>query len=299
MKPERTFSVDRQLAQHCPELLRATAPAPADLAPSLGRLGDRLARALADSLSPLSGGVAPAVHCGPARECAMLELAGEIAPLAANSLHAAGPQGAPFLTSLDATGVFRLVDRAFGGRGYAPSPLPPAFSLSAELMIGRLEGIVNAAAARAFDLTGDDTVRATRRDGSLRHLAAFPSTTRLTVVTLEIAGEGQQPWTATLAFPQETLVALLGNERAPMQRNATRAQPNPSDEPFGDVPLTMSAVLVDMQIPFTTLSALQVGQVLPVAVARSVPLKVGDKTIAQGTIGAMDDQVAVQITQAF
>jgi flagellar motor switch protein FliM len=61
----------------------------------------------------------------------------------------------------------------------------------------------------------------------------------------------------------------------------------------------MSAVLVDMQIPFTTLSALQVGQVLPVAVARSVPLKVGDKTIAHGTIGAMDDQVAVQITHAF
>jgi flagellar motor switch protein FliM len=30
-----------------------------------------------------------------------------------------------------------------------------------------------------------------------------------------------------------------------------------------------------------------------------VPLKIGDKTIAHGTIGAMDDRVAVQITQAF
>jgi flagellar motor switch protein FliM len=299
MKPERAFSVDRQLAQHCSELLRATAPASTDFSPSLGRLGERLARALAASFAVLSGGKAPSVHCGAARECAMLELAGDIGPLAANSLHAAGAQGVPFLASLDAAGVFRLVDRAFGGRGQAPSPLPTAFSLSAELMIGRMEGIVSDAAARAFELQGDDTVRALRRDGSLRHLAPFPSTARLSVLTMEIASDGQRPWTVTLAFPQETLVALLGNDRPALSRAAPRVQPNPSDEPFGDVPLTMSAVLVDMQIPFTTLSALQVGQVLPVAVARSVPLKVGEKTIAHGTIGAMDDQVAVQITQAF
>jgi flagellar motor switch protein FliM len=76
-------------------------------------------------------------------------------------------------------------------------------------------------------------------------------------------------------------------------------QPNPADEPFGAVPLTISAVLVDMRIGFAALSNLQPGQILPVAVARSVPLKIGDKTVAHGTIGAMDDRVAVQITQAF
>ena len=47
------------------------------------------------------------------------------------------------------------------------------------------------------------------------------------------------------------------------------------------------------------IAALQPGQILPVAVARSIPLKGGGKTIAHGTIGAMDDRVAVQITQAF
>jgi flagellar motor switch protein FliM len=39
--------------------------------------------------------------------------------------------------------------------------------------------------------------------------------------------------------------------------------------------------------------------VLPVSVARAVPLRVGETTIAHGSVGAVDERVAVQITQAF
>jgi flagellar motor switch protein FliM len=39
--------------------------------------------------------------------------------------------------------------------------------------------------------------------------------------------------------------------------------------------------------------------VLPVSVARHVPLRVGEATIAHGTVGTLDDRVAVQITSAF
>jgi len=63
--------------------------------------------------------------------------------------------------------------------------------------------------------------------------------------------------------------------------------------------MPVTAVLVDMRIGFSQLSALKVGDVLPVAVARSVPLKIADTTIAHGTIGEVDDRVAVQITHAF
>ena len=92
---------------------------------------------------------------------------------------------------------------------------------------------------------------------------------------------------------------MARTDRAPGRKAGHSAPQHPTDEPFADLPLAVSAVLVDMSIPFSTLSALQPGQILPVAVARSIPLKVGGKTIAHGTIGAMDDRVAVQITQAF
>jgi flagellar motor switch protein FliM len=36
-----------------------------------------------------------------------------------------------------------------------------------------------------------------------------------------------------------------------------------------------------------------------VAVARQIPLKVGDTTIAHGTVGAIEDRMAIQLSSAF
>lgn len=54
-----------------------------------------------------------------------------------------------------------------------------------------------------------------------------------------------------------------------------------------------------MAVPFSRIASLQPGDVLPVAVARAVPIKAGDRTIGAGTIGEFEDRVAVQITNAF
>jgi flagellar motor switch protein FliM len=295
MKPERAFVAERMLAQHCPELLRGNA-APVPLMPALTRLGEGAARALALALAPLLAGEPPLVRSADVRECTMAELAGRIAPLAANSLLAAGTPEMTLLASVEAEAVLRMVDRAFGGRGDAPSPLPDAFPLSAELMVARLEGVVAQAVGPALAMAG--AVQGLRRDGSIAQLAPFPDSETLGAITLEVDDPGRTPWKIVLAFPQAVLVKLFGDDR-PIASRPRPPQPNPADEPFGSVALTVSAVLVDMSIGFTALSNLQPGQILPVAVARSVPLRVGDKTIAHGTIGALDDRVAVQITQAF
>jgi flagellar motor switch protein FliM len=226
----------------------------------------------------------------------MAELAADIAPLAANSLHTAGSPDLPLLASVEAEAVLRMVDRAFGGRGDAPSPLPTAFPLSAELMVARLESIVAAAVAQAL---GGCPVQAVRRDGCIQQLAPFTDGETLGALTIEVDDPGRKPWTVTLAFPMSALEKLLGEGERPTTKSQRQVQPNPANEPFGAVPLAVSAVLVDMRIGFAELSNLQPGQILPVAVARSVPLKVGDQTIAHGSIGEVDDRVAVQITHAF
>lgn len=297
MKPERAFVAERVLAQHCPELLRSREAAPVPLLPALARLGESVARALSHGLAAVTPGEPPLVRSTAPHECSMAQLAQGIAPLAANSLLAIGSPDMPALASLDAEVVLRMVDRAFGGRGQAPSPLPSAFPLSAELMITRLEGIVAKALGQALDAAGG--VHPIRRDGCIIQLAPFVDDEELGVLTLEVDDPGRAPWKVTIAIPRSALVKLVGEgERGPAQP-APRSRPAPADEPFGSVPLTVEAVLVDMRIGFAQLSNLQPGQILPVAVARSVPLKVGDRTIAHGTIGAMDDRVAVQITQAF
>lgn len=296
MKPERTFIAERPLARHCPELLRP-APAASELLPTLARLGDRLSRSLAVSLGLMSGGEAPVVRCDAPRECTMADLTGEIAPLAANSLLNPDTGNAPFLASIEAAAVLRMVDRAFGGRGQAPSPLPDVFPFSAELLITRLETIVAAAAADAFGTQAGGSIRSIGRDGSLAQVSPFVADTPIIVLTVEIL-EAPASWKLTLGFPLASLTELVGPAQ-PQPRTGPRAQANSAEEPFGDMPLPVTAVLVDMRIGFSQLSTLRVGDVLPVAVARSVPLKIADTTIAHGTIGEVDDRVAVQITNAF
>lgn len=294
MKPQHAFIAERAAAQHCAELL-PRGPEPAELLQQLTRLGGRLARQLAEGLTALGGGEAPAITPKPVRETRFAELATEIGTLAANSLLAAGVTAAPLLVSLDAGAVLRLVDKAFGGRGEAPSTLPERFPLSSQLMIQRLEALVVERLGAA--LGADGALRAMRRDGELAELAPFRTDARLAVLELEVVEGMRAPWLVTLALPFATLAELFGHgDRPPAALATTPRAADPAAAPFADVPLPLTAVLVDMQVPLATISTLAPGMVLPVAVARAVPISVAGSVIAHGTVGAQDDRVAIKIS---
>ena len=300
MKPERAFVAERAITQHCPQLLRGGDSAPETLVPRLAAIGEPLARALAKALAPMSGAgdEPPAVRCGEVRSAVPAELMPGIAPLAANCLLAAGSPDHALLLSIEAKAVLRLIDRAFGGRGEAPAQMPDAFPLSAELLIARLERLIAGCLAQAL---GDSVAfECLRRDGSLDRLAPFAEGTPLAVLAIEVTETGGGAWQMTLAIPHATLPALLdGRKRAESSPAASDPARDPLAAPFGDMPLTVRAVLVDMPLPVSALSRLAPGQVLPVTVARSIPLRIGERTVAHGTVGALDECVAVQITQAY
>lgn len=299
MKPERAFVADRMLASHSADLLRA-GPPPVELVPAFSQLAERLARILSRALAPLLAGEAPVVRAQAARECEAGELDVTIAPLAANCLLALGEGPARLLASIEAEPVLRMVDRAFGGRGAVPNPLPDRFPLSAELMIARLEAAVCDSLDQA--LGGAAGFRAVERSGSLAEIAPFGQGTMLALLSLDVEEPGGDGWSITLAAPLAVLEALFGKPAPAAKAGKAAAKPTsrqPGEAPFADLPLTLSAVLVDMAMPVSALSGLKAGDIIPVAVARSVPLMVGETCIARGTIGACDDRVAVQVTQAF
>ena len=316
MKPERAFIAERALATHCSELLRQ-GPGAEELLPLLARMGERLARRLAGALAPLLGGEAPQVSCGAPREGDFAQLRGSIAPLAANCLFEVGQTtdkmgGAPLLVSIEAEPVLRIVDRAFGGKGEAPCPLPESFPMAADLMIGRIEAllashITAATAAIAGAVPGAEPASITplRHDGSLALLSPFAERASLISMTLEVEDGSVLPWLVSLAMPLGTLARLFGypdptpTALAHGRGQALPATASPTDAPFAGIPLPLRAVIVDMAMSFATLAALEVGQILPVSVARRVPLRIGEHTIAHGTPGALDERIAIQITDAF
>lgn len=287
MKPQRTFVAERAAAVHCAELMNR-APPPHDYLPELTRFGDRLAKLLAPALAPYFGGQSPKVCCSSPNQIGCDELSAEIGPLAANSLLACTSADVPMLVSLDGKALLRIIDRSFGGCGRAPEALPDAFSLSAELMIARLEGLFAAQIASALDKEAS-VIRPVRRDASLAALAPFVPERRLDRLVFEAAD-----LRLLVALPSDTLGALFG------QKGSAPALPeaaNPAAEPFCAVPLPLTAVLVDMPVSAGTIAALEPGDVLPVAVARHVPLQIAGHIIAHGTVGAQDDCAALRITQ--
>ncbi len=294
MRPERNFVAERAAAQHCPELLHR-GPDQAELMALLAKAGDRFARQLAQGLAGLTGGEVPSVTARTVRECSMAELAQAAAPLAANSLLAAGASGAPLLAALQAEAVLRMVDKAFGGKGDAPQVMPDVFPLSADLLIAKLEAMLAQRLGQA--LGSPDAIRPLRRDGSLTELAPFAADTRLALLEFDVMEGMRAPWTVSLALPFDTMAELFGHGNRTPVRPARHGPADPASAPFAEMPLPLSAVLVDMAVPLHAISALEPGAVLPVAVARQVPIAIAGTVVARGTVGAQDDCVAIKITQ--
>lgn len=293
MKPVREFLAERAAAQHCAQLIQR-GPSPAELLPMLTRAGERLARLLGGALAPLMGPATAELQAAPAERTTIEDLTGQIAPLAANSLLRLGHPDAPLLLSIDAGAVLRMVDRAFGGKGEIPADMPASFPLSAELLIARLEGLVAAQIAAVLNCAAPP--EPVRRDGSLAALEPFAPGTALAALNIEVFKGLRAPWKLTIALPLSALPALLGHgdPRPAAPREARPA--DPAAAPFADLPLPLTALLVDMKVPLATVSRLEPGMVLPVAVARAVPIHAGAAVIAHGTVGAQDDRVAVKLT---
>ncbi|MBT0670431.1 FliM/FliN family flagellar motor switch protein [Novosphingobium profundi] len=285
-------------ARHCTELLGAP-PSIDELVPALSFLGEKLARTLPTHLALITGGDPPLVRVGMPMDTTLGGIQAELETLASHALLGIGTKALPALATFEAAPVFRLVDRAFGGRGEVPEPLPETFPVSAELLLARIENAIARALEPLFPGEHGHAVRTIRRDTSLRQLDPFDKRTDLLQLALEVEEAGADPWSLSLAFPIATLGALLAPGRSPTRARRRARKAAPEHEPFASLTLEVTAVLVDMPMPMRRLASLRPGDVIPVPVSRAVPLLAGGHLIATGTIGELDDKVAVQIGQAF
>ncbi|GAA4779211.1 FliM/FliN family flagellar motor switch protein [Novosphingobium ginsenosidimutans] len=282
-QPHHRFVAAGRAAQHCPELT-ARGPGLAELRARWAALGPTLAEALAPRLAPLLGGKDPQIAASLAERLPT--------SLAAHALIAR--EGCPGLLHLviDGPALLRIVDRTFGGNGAVPHPLPEKLPASALMLAQRIEALACAALAEALPCAAD----ALAVYHSAKRATALPaSTEEAAVLTLSVGEPGGETWPLTLALPVAALAGWLGTAGRTRRKPAGAA--DPAAAPFSEVPLPLSATLVDMRLPLAVAATLEPGMVLPVAVARAVPLAAGGKVIARGTVGHQDDRVALKLTQ--
>lgn len=279
-------------ANHC-AALRGRCTVPAALVPLLGQLGERLAPALQQDLARFCG-TRPQVRSLGVETVAEAELAERIGPMAGNALQAIAGGEHRLLVSIDTHAVLAQLDRTFGGDGEIDDPLPATLPMSADLLSARLEQLIADSLQAA--LPAGCALASVERTLRYALLAPFEGVAELALLTLAIEQPPARSWQVRIAVPFAGLPDLLDRRRSAPRNALARAPADPRARPFAEVPLTVEATLVEMTVPLSRLARLEPGSVLPVAVSRNVPLRVGTATIAHGTIGECDDRIALQIT---
>ena len=304
MKPHHDFTAERALARHAGLVAQREAQN-VDPASGLTRLTERLAADLPELLGALGGETMPEVKALEPRQGVMRELLSRNGGLCSHGLLALTNGGPNLLVSLDAAGALQLVDMAFGGEGKIPDPVPEKLPLSAQLVAARIEAELAALVARIAELGSDGSgapFAPLRRDTDIAVLRPFAAEADLWQASCEIAYPDCKPWTLRLTIAAEHAPLLCGSDDPQQPRPARETKTDgsaPEGRMFGDIPLTLRATLVDMRIPLARIATLKPGDILPVSVARQVPLSIGDATVAHGTVGEVDDRVALQIINAF
>lgn len=288
-------SSPRRPASHCAALLSQREPS-ADLGPEFERFGARLCRALHASVAELADDAGVRIALQDTQNLQGSQFAGHCAPLAAISRHRFGVAGHVLALAVDGRAILEQLDRTFGGSGDIGKDLPAALPHTARLLSRRFEKRVIAAVAG--ELAGLEFC--TEDDASSTDTATpFAPEAELTALTLAVTGSDGREWRLVLALETAALASLLPKRASARRAPVSRRKRGIDEAPFCDLPLAASARLVDMAIPLHRVAAIEVGAVLPIMVARNVPLQIGEAVVARGTVGEVDDQVALQITQTF
>ncbi|MBB3033999.1 FliM/FliN family flagellar motor C-terminal domain-containing protein [Alteriqipengyuania lutimaris] len=280
----------RRTAKHCEELLSNTLDA-ADVAGDFARFGTRLARAIQPRLARLFD--APKletelVECTACPAAALGETLGERQHHARFALPG---KGLGVLASANVGALIGEFDRMLGGDGenLAEAVALPA---SANRFAREIEGELIAACIEAC---GRGDLAAAERGSDLGEIVPSGARAPVHVATIAVLRPGIPRLTVTFATCEATFVQFAGE--TPVGKPVRRSMgETPIDEsPLAGVELATTATLVDMAIPLHRIVALQVGTLLPVPIHRSIPLSIADTTIAHGTVGALDDRVALEI----
>lgn len=291
---EGFLKAERPLARHSTRLA-ASAPAPEELAATLGEAALRLQTVLAEGLRPLLSGELAEVSCGKVEKSAAARLHKVIDPVAVNLLlEDAG--GAQVLASLDYASALVLTDQVFGGFGAVPAQLPDRLPSATDLTMARLADVLGEALGKAFEQV--DPLRLAARSDVLGKLVRARDEDQFLTLRCTVALADKPCWNLLLVLRQSQAELLLAEGARPVRPAAAQAfaaEPQLA-EPFASLPLELVAVLAEMQLPVSRISTLKAGDLIPLAIPSQVPLRLADLTLARGQAGTADGALALRLT---
>jgi flagellar motor switch/type III secretory pathway protein FliN len=306
MKMAHDFMAARLVAQHCDELLKR-GPRPGERASLLAAWRRDLAQALADDLTGLLSGDRLDVIIGEPESLSGDAALMRIGPVAANCLLRVGALGGTstetVLLSADFATAIALTDRSFGGDGKLGGGVPEQLPRSAALLIEEAAKMIAQAITRvSYGDAPEPLAPVVRgevivRSESAGRLKPFDVDAPCLLFAITIANRQGCEWRLTLAMAAERLARLLPGAGRPLPLRTARAPADGMAAPFANIPLPLHVVVAEIELSLARLQALVPGDCFPLALGRQVPLMVGERVLAHGSIGTSEDRMAIRLAR--
>lgn len=270
--------------------------APISLA-GMDRLGERMARFIRTMIEPIVG-VKPVLSAQPA-EMVNYDLWSAMAPnFCALSTYKLHPLKGVVLVRLDPAMIWAVVDRFYGGSGARPAPERAEFTRSEDRILARMSDEIMTALIRTWSDLLPMEMALVSREYDPQALVFAEASDQLLSQSFSIGFGGTGSWTIELMFP---LVALRQIE--PLLATGSPEEVKHRDplwqarvaRRMGDIRLSARTVVARPNLSLSELLNLKNGDVIPVNIARNLPLIVGNRVVAEGTIGEQNGRAAFMI----
>lgn len=280
-------------ACHCDELL-SRAATPTDFANEFERFARQFADHAQISLSEFCDSRALNAEIGELMQRPVSDWLTQVATGNVHSFHALGQERCGILVSTPVVDLVAQFERILGGAGEIDEDyavLPASAGRFAQQFEHRVADMLKRACDR-------HEIAVSASGSVVDQVAPFEPAERIWTATLSVTLAGSpRVWRIRLAASETMLAKIVGSRAVSPATGRTIGARGLAGSAIAQVEMPLRAVLVDVPMSIARLAQLSPGALIPVAVHRNVPLLIGNTVIAHGTVGEIDDRVALELTQ--
>lgn len=265
------------------------------------KLGDRLAKRLRALIEPYSGG-RPVVAARPLDTTMFMMWDASVPAFTSLSIYRLHPIRGPVALRIEAGLVSLLVDRFYGGGGGRPMAERREFTPTETRLIARLADQVVAALVACWAEIAPLEAVLVGRETSVAQAELMAGEAEVIVQAFEVDLGERGPRLIEIVYPRD---GFSGLEIASVGKDGAQGAdgPRPLDPVWqarlahrlDDVRLPARTVLARPNLKIAELVALKPGDVIPIHIGRHLPLLIGDRVFAHGSIGEQDGCAAFMI----